>query len=501
MKSGVLARAGFLIVLFAASGLSSAAVPSTARAEASEGAPSSDDAEAAEADSAEEVEPAVDAEEGEAGPGEQSSEDALEGPSPGGDQDADAPAPPLTDRADPAGGGSAQEPAPAAPATLEAEVGETSSSAEVEASSAGPATAEGSSEATDASAPPEGPKAKGGITEDDDNAAAALGAANPVVAANTGKPWQVMGEVGTSLGSSTFARNQQAQFGYNLALTGLYRLAPFLDGRLDALLRVAADQVLVEGFESPLGSTRPNEFFFRDVRVGVLGRGLYRVPALGLVIGANTSFDLPTSEQAQFWGRIVRWNIGVNAVDMLTNVGPGNLLMVAFLTFRKDFGQTNPTVPQFTDDGSRIAVCRSTNQDDAGNCFTDVAPLDFSLIYGGSLRYFLGTFSVGAGLTLLSNFSHDLGESEIDEPLAATGDTQLGSSINALDAPPHALLAFTSIDVTYVFNANFNLSAGINSFQVPIRYQGNNPRAVVSPLFDSPERNATNLFLNATVMY
>lgn len=338
-----------------------------------------------------------------------------------------------------------------------------------------------------------------------DDAAAALGAANPVVATNTGKPWQLMGSVGVSLGSSTFVNNTESQAAYNVGIIGLYRLAPLFQGRLDALARIAFDQVIDDGFDPALGAQTQNAFFFRDVRLGLLGRGLYREKITGLTFGANTTIDLPTSDGAQFWGRIFRWNVGVNVADMFQKVGPGNLLFTASLTFRKDVGEVNPTVDPISDDGFQIANCRSANATDQGACFTDTAPLNFAFIYGGSLRYFLGSFSIGAGVTFLNNFFHDLGDSDLSGSLAADPNRPaselVNPSVNAQDAPNHSLLMFTSASATYVFNRYFNMSLGVSQFNVPIRFQGDNPRALVSPLFDSPERNTTTVNLGAVVMY
>lgn len=340
-----------------------------------------------------------------------------------------------------------------------------------------------------------------GTEEEEEEAAAALGAANPVVASNTGKPWQLMGNIGLSFGSSTFTQNQRTQAGYNVALTGLYRLAPLFEGRLDVLARVAADQMLSEGYNVGAGATQSQQFFFRDVRLGLLGRGLYKWKALGLTVGANTSVDLPTSENAQFWGRILRWNVGLNLADMISNVGPGNLLVTASFGFRKDVGEVNPTVGRTGGNGSNISVCRSSNQADSANCYTDLAPLNFGFIYGAGLRYFLGDFSLGGSVTFLNNFNHSLNDTEIGQLEAGVGADGVRVSDYANDAPDHTLLMFTSLDLTYVISSHFNVSAGLSSFQVPIRYQGGNNKSVVSPLFDSPERNATSASLSFTAMY
>lgn len=338
--------------------------------------------------------------------------------------------------------------------------------------------------------------------DEDGKAAAALGAANPVVALETGKPWQLMAEVGTTLGSSTFTRNQATAAGYSVALTGLYKLAPLFEGRLDAVVRTSFDQTIAEGYNAGLfaGATSPNQAFFRDIRVGVLGRGLYRLEALGLTFGANAIIDIPTSENAQFWGRIFRWNLGVNAVELLQNVGPGNLLITLFGTFRQDVGQMNPVV-QRERENQQIAVCRNANQDDQGNCLTDVAPFAFGVVYGGSLRYLLGSFTMGFGVSLISNFGHQLRDSALGGTLeGGIPASQAGSSNNATDALDHTLFMFTSADVTYVVSQNMNVSLGLSAFQLPIRYQDDG-WGLVWPFFDSPERGFTNLALNFTFMY
>lgn len=366
-----------------------------------------------------------------------------------------------------------------------------------------------SAEAATETGAPDGDEDKSGVKKlsEDDDATAALGAASPVVASETGKPWQLMANAGASLGSSTFTRNQATQGGLSFALTGLYRLAPLWEGRLDGLVRIAGDgTVFGDGFNAAFGATSEREWFFRDVRIGLLGRGLYHFRSLGLTFGANTTIDLPTSYQAQFWGRIARWNVGVNMAEMLQKVGPGNLLFVLFGTFRKDIGEVNPSVDQFSDAGNRISICRGANQTDAQTCFTDLAPLNFAFIYGGSTRYFLGKWSMGLGVTFVSNFNHDLGDSELPPGTTEGGIPWTDVADNASpfanpDAPPHTLLMFTSVDLTYVVSRYLNLSASLSSFQSPIRFIGDNPRGLAVPFFDSSERNTTNVALNATIMY
>ena len=221
-----------------------------------------------------------------------------------------------------------------------------------------------------------------------------------------------------------------------------------------------------------------------------------------LTFGANTTIDLPTSEQAQFWGRIARWNIGGNMAEMLEGVGPGNLLLVLSASFRKDIGEVNPSVSPTSASGFTQATCRSSNQTDAGNCLTDLAPLNFAFIYGGSMRYFLGSFSIGLGVTFLSNFNHDLGDSDLEGTLeAGVPASEVGRGRWVTDAPPHTLLMFTSLGATYVVNKYLNVTASLSSFQSPIRYIGDNPRGLVFPFFDSAERSFTNANLSASFMY
>ncbi|MEL6184875.1 MAG: hypothetical protein AAFU79_09640 [Myxococcota bacterium] len=353
-----------------------------------------------------------------------------------------------------------------------------------------------------------------------DDAAAALGAANPVVASNTGKPWTLMLNGSYGVGSSAFVALEEANGGragdfsvdnaadgrffsfYSVALTGLYRIAPLGEGRLDVFARTSFDQVVTDGYRDGIGVTTAQAFFWRDTRLGLLGRGLYKWKDLGVVFGANTSIDIPTSDQARFIGRIFRWNASVNASDMIPNVGPGSLLVSLFASFRKDVGEINPTVDPNTDSSASRGVCRSSNQDDLGNCLSDIATLNFGFTYGLSARYFLGPFSIGLGVTIFDLFFHDLGDSECEGALAGgINCSEIGTSSFALDAPPHSVLMASNIGATYVFNPMFNMSLSLSSFQAPFRYQDGNPRGLVFPFFDSPENNNTTVNLGLAVMY
>lgn len=341
---------------------------------------------------------------------------------------------------------------------------------------------------------------------ENDDAAAALGAANPVVSGKQARPWQLMGNVGLSMGSSSFTQNTEFQASYSVSLTGLYRLTSLWQGRLDALASVRFDQELDPGYVSAFGSTSPNQLFFRDIRLGVLGRGLYKWKKLGLTFGANSFLDLPTSENAQFWGRYLRWTIGVNAVDFIQNVGPGNLLVSASFNFRKDIGEVNPTVNELGNDGSIQAVCRGVNQGNADTCLTDLAPLNFAMFYGGSVRYFLGSWSLGLGITFVNNFNHSLNDSALDGTLeAGVPASSVSSSAFAQDAPDHSMLYSAGLSLTYVISKNFNVNAGISTFRSVYRGSTNedgefNPREVSLP-FDLLESGLTSANLSFTAMY
>ena len=356
-------------------------------------------------------------------------------------------------------------------------------------------------------------EAEAGEDEDELNAdetAAALGAANPVVASNSGKPWTLMGNTGFSVNSGSFVSNPDFSAGYNVAATGLYRVSALFKGRLDALVRMSATQSIDDGRGGLVLGGSPTRFIFNDVRIGLLGRGLYKWKWAGLTLGAQTSIDLPTSELAQEAGRIFRWNVGFNAVDLLQGVGPGNLLVTAGLTFRKDAADINPSAP-IRSQGELLSACRESNQIDRNNCATNRAGLDFALLYGGSVRYFLGPWSLGASVTFVDNFFHDISQSELPERLEA-GEVTVGSSPNASPgATNRSILMAPSVSLTYVFSANFNASLGMSSFQA--LFQGSegdgnprtvgdfNSREVPSPFFNDPIADATSVFAAFTAMY
>ncbi|CAN0598745.1 unnamed protein product, partial [Laminaria digitata] len=59
----------------------------------------------------------------------------------------------------------------------------------------------------------------------------------------------------------------------------------------------------------------PRRFYFRDVFLGVTGRGLIQEKKVtGIIFGANTSISLPTSEISQNIGRYFLWRTSGSAV-------------------------------------------------------------------------------------------------------------------------------------------------------------------------------------------
>lgn len=310
-----------------------------------------------------------------------------------------------------------------------------------------------------------------------------------------GKPWVLVARLGTQVGIGSFVSGNDSQqnnpsLAWSLGVTGTYQLTKLLEGRLTAFGRASVDQILINS-STDIFITKKNEFFFRDLQLGLLGQQLYKEKFTGIVVGGSTSFALPTSKLAQAAGRILRWNVGVNAVRVFPKLGPGNLILSAFFTFRKDFGPEAATFDA-DDAASRANACASTT--DAGDCITNSGNLNLALIYGGSVAYTYAGFTLGWSITLFSTQFHNLGNNSVASVEQANG-IEVGSSQFAQQDNLFRNLSFGSISLSYLFTPNLNAGVSMSTFQNPFIQSGNNSSRLRFPWFDfdSSSQNLTTV--------
>ena len=329
---------------------------------------------------------------------------------------------------------------------------------------------------------------------------AVLGAASPEPPTN---PYQLFFTLGLQVGAGTFipAANRDA-VGYTLSASGLYRLLKVLDGRLDGFAVFSADQALTASSASEQGSVAPREFFFRDIRLGLLGRAIINDKSTGIIIGANTSIDLPTSLQAQALGRVFRWNLSANAARLFSGVGPGSLLLRVGVTARRDFG------PAERVDTTGRALCDSVSVNAQGDCLAGGTSEAFGLNASLSTTYFVGSFNVGIGLSFLNAWRYDASDSTV-LPLEA-GDVEVGRSPYARNAP-YSLIISTNVSVTYTATDHLLFTVGLSTAQGPVDkcnqsvddVDTDTGQCVQFPFFDfnNPTNNLSSFFMNTTLMY
>lgn len=335
---------------------------------------------------------------------------------------------------------------------------------------------------------------------------AVLGAAAPTPPPS---PYQLFFTLGLQVGIGTFVPDANRELvGYSLSLAGLYRLSKLFDGRLDVFAVMNADQALTQSSQTDLGSVGTNEFFFRDVRVGLLGRSLLNDKEVtGIIIGANTSIDLPTGLQAQAVGRFLRWNLNVNFARMIREVGPGNLLVRLGLGGRIDFGEGNPG------NTTTSALCTTRSQNERGECLAGNNGVVGGFTPSLSLTYFIGDFNIGIGFTMLNVWFPSASGSEFDT-LEATGNTgqpvDVTQSQNGQNETNYLLITSANVSVTYVVSRYLNFTLGLSTFQQPLQKcdqarddLNDTGQCARFPFFDftTPTDNLTSVFFNTTIMY
>lgn len=360
---------------------------------------------------------------------------------------------------------------------------------------------------TPAAAPAAGAPAAGegeGRQLDDKKTSTQLGAAAPVPP-DTGRNWQIFTTLEANLGNGTFVADPNARqpaLGWSFTATGLYKITNLFQGRLDALAIAGWDQAITNNATN--FGTRPNEFFFRDLRLGLVGRGLYTEELTGIIFGGSLNTFLPTSKFSQAQQRVMRWSINGTAARMFTEVGPGNLLLNFASSVRKDFGPAQVTLDA-DDSASRFASCRSSNLVDDGNgCASNIATFNWAWTNSLAATYFLGDFSAAVSFAVVSQYAHDLRDlSETPTNLAASPNVVLGRSQYAGNEAAYSTLTQSSISIGYLINDNINLGLGVATLQSPIIQDGSNSSRIKFPFFDfeSSANNLSSFFLDLNVQY
>jgi hypothetical protein len=358
---------------------------------------------------------------------------------------------------------------------------------------------ESSTLAAEASAQAGKPKAKGD-EKSRGGRAAALGVTGPLATSGEGrKPWQVMATVGQTLGAGVLVASEDAQtvaYGWNFDFSGTYRLTKLFEGELIAALAWGFDQQLTASTVD-LG-TVPRELYLRDLRLSLLGRSLYREKWSDFILGGRIDLALPTSQQAQAVGRILRADVRLDLIREFVGVGPGDLLLLLSTSFRKDFGDDAGF-----DRGEAFRTgtyCRSIETVVSGDCQGGAA-LDFALIHRISLAYAIGNFSTTLAVVLFNNFFHDISNSDI----ATTPDGRvIDQSPFVSNSADQRDNLFTFIRFAYLFLDNWSVGTGVSSlFDSPFVQNGDNSSSLRFPFFDTQttSRNATTFFLDLSFMY
>lgn len=373
---------------------------------------------------------------------------------------------------------------------------------------------------------------------------AALGAGSPMVAEQEGaKPWTVSLNAGFGVASSAFAggffggvaadgfsdirgfttvsgestalntgggdgfattQGSGVPLTYNASAVGLYKLTKLWQGRLDGFMRVGFNGVFNGTFTgSGFGEVTENPFFFEDIRIGLLGRGLYTWKGPGLIFGSNLLFSLPTGDLSRATDRILRTDLTANMTKVFSKVGPANLILGLSQSFRYDIGPSNPTL-DLGESPSRVLICDEGNTGDS--CFSTVSAVDWGATTTATARYLMNFgLNFNFQFSLLYLQGHDLRGGTLEEPLTASqggSEIEVQDSVNSTTAAPGSLLHFTSISVGYAITSHWSVSTGLSTFQPILVQRGDNSSSPSNPFFaNDPETNATTWFTNVGFTY
>jgi hypothetical protein len=328
---------------------------------------------------------------------------------------------------------------------------------------------------------------------------AALGAA---MAAGGDKKWLVSGTLSQTLGVGAFVADPNARtvaYGYAINLYGQYILTPLVDGRLVGFVNLDMDQQLT--LTSQDFGPNNRQFFVRDLMLGLNAQQWFKEKVTGIAINSNFRVDLPTSLLAQAADRVLRANLGVSAMRVFPNVGPGTVVVSLGETFRKDFGPANPTV----DTGeapSQVLTCRQSARVGDDSCLSNQAAMNYAFIHSVRGSYVLGNLSIAASVAILNMFNYDLSASDTSNVAALEGREPTQSPF-AFRVANQVDLVSSSLSVSYVIGSNFQITGGFSTLTSPFIQNGNSSSSLRFPFYDfqTPENNLTSLFLDLNVFY
>lgn len=306
------------------------------------------------------------------------------------------------------------------------------------------------------------------------------------------KPWRVGAVLSQDIGigafvSDEFARN--VNYGYAVKVTGSYDIIDLLS----VIARIDFDQRLYEtrGTEG----TETQEFFFREMRLGLSSTSFYEIPVVGVTLGANTTARLPTDKNALANGRYLGWTVAAGFTKVFEDLGPGNLTIQYASGYRLNFGQPTGDIPGDIQAGK---LCRIIG-DAAADCTNSVSNTNYSFSNGLTLEYaFLEDFSVALGLTVTNSIKYDLSQSNLDG-----FEHEVGRSPYATSGRNQSDLLWGSIEIGYGLTDNFSVALGALTVSNPFINKDGDQYALRNPFWDtdSSANNLTSIYFDVNFTY
>jgi hypothetical protein len=268
-------------------------------------------------------------------------------------------------------------------------------------------------------------------------------------------------------------------YAYALSLRGSYAINELFS----AGLRMDMDQELtLNNQAAPSGV--PNEFFFREVRLSLATKGLYKDEEYtGIEIDAGTSIRLPTDKASRAADRLFGWTLAATVKRTFEQLGPGDFSMTWSPGYRENFG---PRAGEVDEAGTSYSAgtCRVIG----GEGCTGPANTARTISNSFTFEYaFLEDFTATLDFTVVNYFLWDL----TTTPVAG-----LSGGVNTIPGGGRTDLALGTIELAYNINENFSVASGLLTQSDPFVTGEDGSRSFRFPFFDF---NSTAT--NRTVFY
>jgi len=307
------------------------------------------------------------------------------------------------------------------------------------------------------------------------------------------KPWKVNAGLSQNLGAGAFVQDEFARttaYSYSISFAGSYKI----NDTFRASLGGSFDQQLTTTYDD--GGTIPNEFYFRDITVGVSAGNLYKEEFTGIGLSASGSFSIPTSKASIASERITYATGKLSFARSFDDIGPGKLSLSFSSSGGGVIGPAIKNNRSQSESPSIFARCDDFTSDGA-ECLGYLPNVSHAFSNTLSVSYsFLEDFSLNAWFGIANIFYRNLSDSNLDNI-----QYDVRSSDNAVDENQRADSVKTGLEFGYTLTENISLALSGATSTNPFIQKGDDSTGLRFFLWDVESTASNRSSLNFDIKF